>query len=351
MKNKKIIIPAVTLFIVSMVIISITLGTRALGNSLTIECQKTTLAKNESTTCILKGYAAESISGLSATISATNGLTVSNITDISNSGWGMIFKEGNQIDAVTTDEFINEFEVVTFTLTAGTQTGNLKVKAEEITFAANANGNSVSVSDAETSITVEEPKPSSSSSSKPSSSSSSSKPASSSNSNKPSSSSISPSSSSAKPSSSSVEIGTISYKESSYTCVVGESITTTIRVSQGLSKASITSHTSSDTTVAAFVATDIQVNCSDCIAVKIDCKKEGTATLSATSSTGATTQSTITVRSTSTPSKPETSSTPKSSDIKENPDTGNSLMYVILGIGLLMIGYSAWYFKKQNETK
>jgi len=33
------------LFIVPIVIISITLGTRALGNSLTIECQKTTLAK------------------------------------------------------------------------------------------------------------------------------------------------------------------------------------------------------------------------------------------------------------------------------------------------------------------
>ena len=87
---------------------------------------------------------------------------------------------------------------------------------------------------------------------------------------------------------------TIKYEKSSYTCKAGQSFVTKITAS-GLS--AVKSFKSSNTSVATIIKNPtIQVNCINCILVKVKCKKAGTSTLSAISTKGAKTAVKLTVK-------------------------------------------------------
>ena len=92
------------------------------------------------------------------------------------------------------------------------------------------------------------------------------------------------------------DIGTIKFDKASYTCNAGETFQTIIRVTSTDSKATIKSYGTSDESVATIDDnTTYQVDCIDCKAVRVVCKKKGSVTLNAESSTGAKTTSSLTV--------------------------------------------------------
>ena len=93
------------------------------------------------------------------------------------------------------------------------------------------------------------------------------------------------------------DVGTINYKEESYTCDIGQEISTTITAEGPNDKiATIKSYSSNNTNIAT-IEKDLEndIKCVNCIAVKIKCKNSGTVTLTATSSEGVTTKVSMTV--------------------------------------------------------
>ena len=103
----------------------------------------------------------------------------------------------------------------------------------------------------------------------------------------------------------------ISFDKSSYTCVAGEKIDTTITaVGSGDKVETVASYTSSNTSIATIEKhPDYTLKCINCVAVQITCKKSGTVTLTAKSSSGAKGTSTVKVTAT----KPNTITFDKSS--------------------------------------
>ncbi len=89
----------------------------------------------------------------------------------------------------------------------------------------------------------------------------------------------------------------ISFDKSSYTCVAGEKIDTTITaIGSGDKVETVASYTSSNTAVATIEKNpDISIKCINCLAVRITCKKSGSVTLTAKSSSGAKGTSTVKV--------------------------------------------------------
>ena len=102
------------------------------------------------------------------------------------------------------------------------------------------------------------------------------------------------------------DVGTISYKQSSYTCNVGETFETIITAegSSNPTQIRVKSYSSSNTAIAKMDDNVTAIpNCINCKAVRVTCVKAGTTKLNATSSTGATTSVNITVNNnTSSPS-------------------------------------------------
>ena len=84
--------------------------------------------------------------------------------------------------------------------------------------------------------------------------------------------------------------GTISFKDNSYTCNAGETFETMITANGGNQTNHVKSFKSSDESIATIDSnTSVQVNCTNCMMVRVVCKKQGSVSLSATSSSGATT--------------------------------------------------------------
>lgn len=93
-----------------------------------------------------------------------------------------------------------------------------------------------------------------------------------------------------------IDIGTISFDKNSYNCRQGEEITATI-TANSTDSSTVSSYSSSNPTIATIEKNPtLTPNCTNCVAVKISCKKNGSVTLSAKSSTGATTSSNINVK-------------------------------------------------------
>ena len=90
--------------------------------------------------------------------------------------------------------------------------------------------------------------------------------------------------------------GTIAYAQPSYTCKVGETISTTITAkydgndSEDFIVPTVKTYTSANTAIAKVQKhSTLAVNCINCVAVEIKCLSPGTTTLNATSSLGAST--------------------------------------------------------------
>lgn len=99
-----------------------------------------------------------------------------------------------------------------------------------------------------------------------------------------------------------VVVGSISYDKPSFSCGVGDKITSVIKAEGSVAEgdnvkiAMVSSYTSSDSSIATVTKhPNLAVNCVNCVAVEITCHKEGTATLTASSTLGATTSSMVTV--------------------------------------------------------
>ena len=86
----------------------------------------------------------------------------------------------------------------------------------------------------------------------------------------------------------------IAYQHDEYTCKVGETFDTMIRTNEDL--ATIIDFGSSDTNLATIesgTVSGVSTNCSDCMAVHINCKHKGTVLITATSSTNKETKSIV----------------------------------------------------------
>ena len=91
------------------------------------------------------------------------------------------------------------------------------------------------------------------------------------------------------------EIGTVSYEKENYSCLEGESITTTVQSST--SNDYVKTIGSTDTNVAKLeVVKDAKTNCKNCATVKINCIKSGEVEVVATSSKDVKTSSKVTVQ-------------------------------------------------------
>ena len=93
-------------------------------------------------------------------------------------------------------------------------------------------------------------------------------------------------------------IGSIDFDHDSYTCKEGETINTKITAlgTPSVIAPTVDSYTSSDTSVATIEKhPTLAVNCINCKAVQISCKKAGSSTLTATSSLGAVNTAKVTV--------------------------------------------------------
>ena len=95
----------------------------------------------------------------------------------------------------------------------------------------------------------------------------------------------------------------IEYEEKSYSCKVGEKITAVIKAhgeqkdGENVKFAMVSSYDSSDRSIATVTKhPNLAVNCINCVAVEITCKKEGKTTLKATSSFNDKTSVPITVK-------------------------------------------------------
>ncbi len=92
--------------------------------------------------------------------------------------------------------------------------------------------------------------------------------------------------------------GSIDFDQDSYTCKEGETITTKITAlgTPSVIAPTVKSYTSSDTSVATIQKhPTLAVNCINCTAVQISCKKAGNSTLTTTSSLGAVNTAKVTV--------------------------------------------------------
>ena len=116
-------------------------------------------------------------------------------------------------------------------------------------------------------------------------------------------------------------MGTISFRESSYACIEGESFQTTIIVSKN---ATVKSYTSSNTTIASIIGEGTTIGgCTNCKTIVVACHKEGTVKLTATSSTGAKATANLTVNSKGTISFKESSYSCKVGETFETIITAN----------------------------
>ena len=92
------------------------------------------------------------------------------------------------------------------------------------------------------------------------------------------------------------EVGLVKYDKESYSCKVGEKILAVISTSHPTEVASVVSYTSKDSTVATIIEHPTEsIDCIDCVAVQIICRKEGNTNLTAKNNYGATTSVPITV--------------------------------------------------------
>ncbi|MBR2828897.1 MAG: hypothetical protein IKE70_06680, partial [Bacilli bacterium] len=92
-----------------------------------------------------------------------------------------------------------------------------------------------------------------------------------------------------------VDLGTISYDKTSYTCQEGESFNALIKAYPS-TEATIRKIGSTNSNIMSIRENkDLQVNCKNCLMVKVTCKKAGNAQLIASSSLGAETTSKVTV--------------------------------------------------------
>lgn len=84
------------------------------------------------------------------------------------------------------------------------------------------------------------------------------------------------------------DVGTISFKRDSYSCKAGESFETMITASSQTPGVRIKSYSVSDTSLATIdTHTTYAVNCTNCLMVRVNCKKKGNLKMQAYSSTGA----------------------------------------------------------------
>lgn len=112
----------------------------------------------------------------------------------------------------------------------------------------------------------------------------------------------------------------ISYAKDSYTCKPGATIETVIQAS---GKSSVKSYSSSNTKVATIdTNTNSQVNCVNCLAVRIVCKNLGVTSLKAESSTGAKTTSSLSVKNEQTESTQEVTPVTEGSTDPTKTDIG-----------------------------
>lgn len=87
------------------------------------------------------------------------------------------------------------------------------------------------------------------------------------------------------------DIGSINFDRNSYSCKVGEKITTLLKTSNTGVPSLISSFDSSDVSIATIAksTSSLQTNCINCIIAEISCLKVGSTKINALSSTGATT--------------------------------------------------------------
>ena len=95
------------------------------------------------------------------------------------------------------------------------------------------------------------------------------------------------------------DIGSISYAKTHFSCNVGESFETMIKSNTSSGTSYVKSFSVSNSSIASIdTNTTYQVNCRNCLMVRVVCKREGNVSLKATSSTGATTTSKLSVNET-----------------------------------------------------
>ena len=91
--------------------------------------------------------------------------------------------------------------------------------------------------------------------------------------------------------------GTIKFSKTSYTCNVGETISTEIMALSDDINVKVSDYASKNISIATIEKhPELVAKCNNCEAVQINCLKEGMTTLTATSSTGATTVVTVNVK-------------------------------------------------------
>ena len=92
------------------------------------------------------------------------------------------------------------------------------------------------------------------------------------------------------------DVGTIYFSKSSYSCKAGETFETLITAERNGLPPSIASYSVSDTSLATIdTKTSVQVNCYNCLMVRVVCKKKGNTKLNAASSSGAKTTIPLTI--------------------------------------------------------
>ena len=137
---------------VGLIGILIPFNTKALTGSMNLNCNSNTLTVNTSTTCTLSGNSSEEISALSAKLSASGNISISNIS--TSSIWQGNGESGS-IDLYTDTNKSGNFAVATFTIKANSAAGTGTINVSGINFS-DASFNEHSISGKLLTITVKE---------------------------------------------------------------------------------------------------------------------------------------------------------------------------------------------------
>ena len=102
------------LFFTGIISVIIPVSIHALSGSTSISCSKTTIAPDETVSCTIKGTSSEEVSAVSAKLTSSGNIRISNIK--SSSGWLGDGDDGN-IDFYTDSNKIGTFSIATFSVT------------------------------------------------------------------------------------------------------------------------------------------------------------------------------------------------------------------------------------------
>ena len=118
------------ILIITLISILIPLNIKALTGSVNIKCNSNAISGNTSTTCTLSGNSSEGVSSLSAKLSASGNISITNISTSIWQGNG----DGGNIELYTDSNKSGNFSIVTFTIKANGNIGTGTINVNNVKF-------------------------------------------------------------------------------------------------------------------------------------------------------------------------------------------------------------------------